>query len=108
MAGSPPIALLTDFGSRDGYPGVMKGVILGIAPGATLVDLTHEIAPQDVAGAAWVLHTAWRFFPLGAVFLFGGAPVGGGRRLPFAVAPGGVLSRAPAQSGAPCVLWAGP
>ena len=63
MANVPLIALLTDFGAADGYPGVMKGVILGIAPGIPLVDLTHEIPPQDVRAAAWVLHTSWRSFP---------------------------------------------
>jgi len=91
MAGSPPIALLTDFGSRDAYPGVMKGVILGIAPGAALVDLTHEIAPQDVTGGAWVLHTAWRFFPLGTIFLCVVDPGVGGARRPVALAAGGRL-----------------
>jgi len=63
------IVLLTDFGERDGYVGVMKGVMLGIAPGTPLVDLTHEIAPQDVASGAWVLHTTWRYFPEGAIFV---------------------------------------
>lgn len=66
---APLIALLTDFGLADGYPGVMKGVMLGIAPGAPLVDLTHEIPPQDVRAAAWVLHTSWRYFPEGSVFV---------------------------------------
>jgi S-adenosyl-L-methionine hydrolase (adenosine-forming) len=65
----PPIALLTDFGQRDGYIGVMKGVILGIAPGTPLIDLTHEVAPQDIATGAWVLHTAWRYFPESTIFL---------------------------------------
>lgn len=66
---APLIALLTDFGSADGYVGVMKGVILGIAPQTPLVDITHEIAPQDVRDGAWVLHTAWRYFPEHSVFL---------------------------------------
>ncbi len=69
MSTSPLIALLTDFGQRDGYVGVMKGVMLGIVPGASLVDLSHEVAPQDVASAAWVLHTSWPYFPEGSVFL---------------------------------------
>jgi S-adenosylmethionine hydrolase len=45
MSATPPIALLTDFGTSDGYVGAMKGVVLGIAPDAPLVDLTHEIPP---------------------------------------------------------------
>jgi S-adenosylmethionine hydrolase len=65
----PLIALLTDFGTRDGYVGIMRGVMLGIAPQARLVDLTHDIPAQNVRAAAWVLHTAWRYFPEGTVFL---------------------------------------
>ena len=67
--GTPPIVVLTDFGTRDGYPGIMRGVMLGIAPGSPIVDLTHAIPPQDVATGAWVLSTAWRYFPTGSVFL---------------------------------------
>lgn len=65
----PVIALLTDFGTADGYVGVMKAVILGIAPGAALVDLTHEIPPQNVRTGAWILHTSWRYLPAGAICL---------------------------------------
>ena len=45
----PPIVLLTDFGFRDYYVGVMKGVICGIASGAQIIDLSHNVMPQDVA-----------------------------------------------------------
>lgn len=69
MAETPLIALLTDFGAGDGYVGVMKGVMLGIAPRVPLVDITHQIAPQDVEGGAWVLHTSWRYFPEHSIFL---------------------------------------
>jgi S-adenosylmethionine hydrolase len=62
------IALLTDFGLRDAYVGAMKGVILGIAPHARLVDLSHEISPQDVRAGAFVLWSAYRYFPSGTVF----------------------------------------
>src|SRR5262249_53348732 len=47
----PLIALLTDFGLCDHYVGTMKGVMLGICPEASLVDISHETAPQDVLGA---------------------------------------------------------
>ena len=67
MAG--PIVLLTDFGDRDGYAGTMKGVVLGINPAATLVDLSHAIPPQDVAAGAFVLGTSYRYFPEGAIFV---------------------------------------
>ena len=65
----PPIALLTDFGTRDHYLGTMKGVMLGIAPEATLVDITHEVAPQDVLGGALQLAASYRYFPRDTVFL---------------------------------------
>ncbi len=49
------ISLTTDFGQKDGFTGVMKGVILGIAPNTHIVDITHEIPPQDVRlGGFWV------------------------------------------------------
>ncbi|HKT38508.1 MAG TPA: SAM-dependent chlorinase/fluorinase [Ktedonobacterales bacterium] len=89
MAAVPLIALLTDFGASDGYPGVMKGVILGIAPATPLVDLTHEIAPQDVRAGAWVLHTAWRYFPEGSVFLCVIDPGVGSARRAIALQAGG-------------------
>lgn len=85
MPAVPLVALLSDFGLRDGYPGVMKGVILGIAPGMPLVDLTHEIPPQDVRTAAWVLHTSWRSFPQETVFLCVVDPGVGSARHPIAL-----------------------
>lgn len=57
------ITLITDFGLEDIYVGVMKGVILGINPQATIVDLCHNVPPQDVRQAAFLLNTAWRYFP---------------------------------------------
>ena len=53
------ITLLTDFGHADAYAGVMKGVILGIDPSATVVDLTHDVTPQDILQGAFLLGTAW-------------------------------------------------
>lgn len=63
------ITLTTDFGTRDNYVGVMKGVILALAPKARLVDLTHEIEPHATAEAAFCLLTAFSHFPPGAVHL---------------------------------------
>ena len=63
------IALLTDFGTRDYYVGAMKGVILGINPRATIVDITHEIGPQNIQSAAFVLRACYRDFPVGTIFL---------------------------------------
>ena len=77
----PVIALLSDFGSRDHYVGTMKGVMLGICPEATLVDITHDIAPHDVLDAALELAASYKFFPAGTIFLAVVDPgVGSGRR----------------------------
>jgi S-adenosylmethionine hydrolase len=81
----PIITLTTDFGVSDGYVGTMKGVIFGIAPQAQLVDLTHEIAPQDVRQTAYVLYTAYSFFPPHTVHLVVVDPGVGSARRPIAV-----------------------
>jgi S-adenosylmethionine hydrolase len=62
-----PITLTTDFGYKDPFVGIMKGVILGISPAARIVDLSHGIAPQDIRGAALVLQHAAPFFPPGTI-----------------------------------------
>ncbi len=69
MPKPPVVALLTDFGHRDAYVGIMKGVVLSICPEARLVDLCHEIPAQDVAGASRMLETAVDAFPDGAIFV---------------------------------------
>jgi S-adenosylmethionine hydrolase len=77
----PVIALLTDFGNRDHYAGTMKGVVLGICPEATLVDISHEVAAGDVLAAALELAAAYRYFPAGSIFLVVVDPgVGSSRR----------------------------
>ena len=65
----PVIALLSDFGTRDHYAGAMKGVMLGICPDVTLVDITHDIPPHDVLTGALELAAAYRYFPAGTIFL---------------------------------------
>ncbi len=84
----PVIALLTDFGLTDGYVGIMKGVMLGIAPGAQLVDLTHDVAPQDLAEGAWQLAISYRYFPAGTVFVCVVDPGVGSQRQSVAVHAG--------------------
>ena len=63
------LTLTTDFGLADTYVGVMKGVILGIAPSARLVDLTHEITPQNLLEASARLEAAIPYFPPGTIHL---------------------------------------
>lgn len=65
----PVIALLSDFGTRDHYAGTMKGVMIGICPDVTLIDITHEIAPHDVMEGALQLAASCRYFPAGTIFL---------------------------------------
>ena len=57
------ITLTTDFGTRDWFVGTMKGVIHGIAPNATVIDLTHEIPAGDIRAAAFALAASFHFFP---------------------------------------------
>jgi len=61
------ITLITDFGYKDHYVGVMKGVILGINPGATIVDITHTLTPYNLAEAATTISNAYSYFPKGTV-----------------------------------------
>jgi len=83
------VTLLTDFGRADGYVAEMKGVLLALAAGTALVDVTHEISPGDVAEAAYVLGRTWRAFPEGTVHLAVVDPgVGSGRRALAAEAGG--------------------
>jgi S-adenosyl-L-methionine hydrolase (adenosine-forming) len=75
------VALTTDFGTTDPWVGIMKGVIAARAPGATVIDVTHGIPPQDVLAGALVLRHAVPYFPLGTVHLAVVDPgVGGPRR----------------------------
>jgi hypothetical protein len=61
------ITLTTDFGLRDSYVAEMKAVILGLAPAVHLVDVTHDVDPQQVAEGALVLEAAAPFFPPGTI-----------------------------------------
>ena len=63
------ITLLTDFSEKDGYVGILKGVILTIAPNVRLVDLSHAIAAQDVLAGAYLLSRCAPYFPAGTIHL---------------------------------------
>ena len=80
---TPLITLTTDFGSRDGYVAAMKGVILGICPDASIVDISHDIEPQDVAQAALVLSFAAPYFPAHAIHVAVVDPEVGSDRRPL-------------------------
>ncbi len=75
------ITLTTDYGSRDSFAASMKGVILKVNPQAQIVDVSHEIGPQDIWEAAFTLKSAYTAFPKGTVHLAVVDPgVGSGRR----------------------------
>ena len=82
---TPIVTLTTDFGLSDGYVGTMHGVILGICPPARIVDLSHDIAPQNVHQGAFVLHMAHRYFPPGTVHVVVVDPGVGSERRAIAV-----------------------
>jgi S-adenosylmethionine hydrolase len=63
------ITLTTDFGTKEPYAGIMKGVILGLNPKAAVIDLTHEIEPQNINEAAFVLRNACKYFPAETVHI---------------------------------------
>jgi len=87
--GPPVITLLTDFGLEDTYVGVMKGVILGICPQAVIVDLCHQVTPQDVFEAAYLLCSSHEYFPPGTIHVAVVDPgVGSSRRIICAEAGG--------------------
>jgi len=80
-----PLAIITDFGYRDHYAGAMKGVIASIAPGASVIDITHGIPAQSVVAGAIALRETWRYFPARTVFLAVVDPGVGTLRAPIAI-----------------------
>ena len=78
------ITLLTDFGLKDGNVGVMKGVILGLAPDVQIVDISHQISPQHVAEAALILLRSAPYFPDGSIHVVVVDPGVGTARRPIA------------------------
>ena len=64
---APLLVFTTDFGTADPYAGIMRGVVLGINPQARLMDLTHQISPQNIAQASFVLGNSYRYFPPEAI-----------------------------------------
>ena len=111
------LTLTTDFGEREGYPAAMKGVIYGIAPDVQVVDITHQVPPQDLYAAAFVLEINLFYFPAGSVHVVVVDPGVGTARRPlvgrigaqYVVAPdNGVLTRLllrAEREGWPVSLW---
>jgi S-adenosylmethionine hydrolase len=107
------VSLLTDFGTADYFVAAMKGVILSLAPDAVIVDVTHEVPPQDVRAGAFTLAAAYETFPPGTVHVAVVDPgVGSARRAILGMAGGhlfvgpdnGVLGWAMERAGGERVL----
>lgn len=81
----PLITLTTDFGLSDHYTGVMKGVIAGIAPGASIIDICHQITPFSIIEAAYTIAQSYRYFPKGTIHVVVVDPGVGTSRRPILV-----------------------
>jgi S-adenosyl-L-methionine hydrolase (adenosine-forming) len=77
------ITLLTDFGLKDPYVGIMKGVILSINPEAAIVDITHNVSPQDIREGAFLMKEYYPYFKSGTIHLAVIDPTVGGKRRPI-------------------------
>lgn len=82
------LTLTTDFGLNDHYVGAMKGVILGLCPSAKIVDVSHGVAPFEIAEGAYTIAQAWRCFPAGTVHVVVVDPGVGTARRPILVEAG--------------------
>jgi S-adenosyl-L-methionine hydrolase (adenosine-forming) len=83
------ITVLTDFGQKDPYVGIIKGVMLGINPRATLIDISHEVAAQDVKEACFLVPEYHPYFPPGTVHFCVVDPTVGSARKPLVLAKDG-------------------
>ena len=83
------ITLLTDFGTSDYFVGALKGVILSINPTIRIVDITHEIPPQDIESAAFTLLACYESFPVGTIHVAVIDPGVGSSRRAIAASAGG-------------------
>jgi S-adenosylmethionine hydrolase len=81
----PIVTLLTDFGTADGYVAEMKGLLLSAIPDLTVVDIAHDVMPQDVEGARLAVARYWRRFPVGTVHVVVVDPGVGTERAAIAV-----------------------
>ena len=77
------ITLVTDFGNTDPYVGIMKGVILSICPDAKIVDISHNITPQNIQQANWILKCSYTYFPKGTIHVCVVDPGVGSTRKPI-------------------------
>ncbi len=69
MTSNHIISFTSDFGDADGYVGIVKGAILSVNKSATIVDISHDVQPYNIASAAWIIYNAFNYFPPGTVHL---------------------------------------
>jgi S-adenosylmethionine hydrolase len=91
----PIITLTTDFGLSDHFVGVMKGVILGIAPAAQVIDISHGVQPYEIADGAFTIAQAYRYFPKKTIHVVVVDPGVGTARRPLLAEMGGQFFIAP-------------
>lgn len=85
VQGSSIITLTTDFGSRDFYVSAMKATILGINREVRLIDVSHEVGPQDIMAGAWITRNSAFLYPSGTIHIVVIDPGVGTRRKPVAL-----------------------
>ena len=88
MESDPVITLTTDFGSKDPFVGIMKGVILTINPAAKIIDITHEISPQNILEASYAIHASYEYFPHRTIHIVVVDPGVGSSRRPLLISVG--------------------
>ncbi len=86
MPQEPIITLTTDFGLNDHFVGAIKGVLMEIAPGAQIVDISHAVQPFDILDGALTISQAYSYYPAGTVHMVVVDPGVGTARRPIILA----------------------
>ncbi len=86
MLERPVITLTTDFGLKDSFVGVVKGVICSINPDVNIVDISHNIAPHNIIEASQVIAMSYKYFPKATIHMAVVDPGVGGQRRPILIA----------------------
>ncbi len=85
MLERPIITLTTDFGLKDPFVGIMKGVISGINPKAQIIDISHDIIPHNIFEASQIISMSYKYFPPATIHIVVVDPGVGGVRKPLLV-----------------------
>lgn len=89
------IGLLTDFGLKDHYVGVMKAVIASLNPAIRVIDISHQASPYNIKEASYLLYSSYSYFPKGSIFICVVDPGVGTKRRLVALRKGGYIFLAP-------------